>query len=884
MSKESQSDKFNIGSRPEDIEKFGIGDAEEELKRARGPVWQSEMPDIRMQVEKGDVELLEEEMQRREDPFFRLNRNFRRLARRLEELYELGHDERQKAVLELREESASGEDRQKIKEEIKRLQERIDGGKEAREKREEEIREVLPFYYDRLMIHNLLDVQQELDLEYLRLRNPVPFETRQQDYYFRDLQRGILTALLEENWSRPERARLWLLKMYRDVLSTASHRDLLKAMAGGLDKFYDWKLVLQQVSERYREDPTPDSYELTFKREFRGEPLPEEIDGNELNDKEAFLMRERSVRYHSDYRYWSMVVASVHQTEYGSKGERITSMKNLSETEKDFIQLLFGTGENGEWYKDDEGWSYGKDDWADYEYVEGKQVDTPHSMLNFPSMKSTQVNKERYIALMSELLRRNMREELKKPEYQGKKKLEDLVKEIKENVSERRKIWYSPGIYGTSLDQIQEEPDVALDLLQADIIVKSGIVYDWGHKAGVHLGWGYNYKYDKKEGVVKRKFGKGETTVATDISTGAWWREFKRVNVGVKGWPTSPLPDMDGEYIKMLGDKPPDYKPTLMDMSRKAAVTQKERKEGRLSNPSIKRLEEAIKKANPALWVYLEDMVWYWETPYTDKGSKKNLVLPIWTPPVFDSINYWNTIAWKPKEKIKDKVELENGRPKITPGELTVWEALQAGEILSEKEWSEVDESQLDDQSYYKHLITMGQIGKLLQIMNEKPENVQQQFEAFFEESSQLDEFRKRVDLGVRDERTPIAVINMSLIPMLIVVATIKKRHKQALSLKGTTSRQLGEWVAGDLEKWRRVIFRSTPEERDGIEGYRDGMVAFFDFYTTQFSLATSHLHKEMVGKEIKTEEYIVKMIKDDARVKVDEITPGLVEESRTRR
>ena len=70
--------------------KFNIGLSQEEIERRKGPVWQHEMPDIRMQQDQdGDQQnLLEDELRRlREgglrvsDPYFYLDTDFQGMLR-----------------------------------------------------------------------------------------------------------------------------------------------------------------------------------------------------------------------------------------------------------------------------------------------------------------------------------------------------------------------------------------------------------------------------------------------------------------------------------------------------------------------------------------------------------------------------------------------------------------------------------------------------------------------------------------------------------------------------------------------------------------------------------------------------------------------------------
>lgn len=822
----------------QDPNKFNIGLSEEEINRRKGPVWQHTMPDIRMQDDQTQRQREEDEAYRRrqkeeggeraaeyireQDPYYGLNRNFQRMIRGLEKLDDTGVPDTEK----------------------------------------EQIREKLSVLHERLMIHFLSQEQRELETEFLKLRNPVPFETRTGDYSYENILTAIKTASLEEEWAQNEEAQYWLIKTFQDMLWMAHNRELKKGMAGGLDKFFDWEKILLQVQERYRVDPLSESYEITFAERFRGDVLQDNIQGRTLNEREALSIRERGVLYHSDYRFWSMAVAGIHQAEYDENGKRRSMgsindngewVEGLNDVEFEFTQLMFGVSETGKWV-----------DYEDGKMASYKGREFPHSVLNWHSMRSSQANKEIYIATMSELLTRNIKKELENPDYKDVKKLKALVKDIKEKVKRRRETWYS--LFSPSTLKQNEY----LDQLLADNVVESGIVFDWGHKSSIHLFWGWDYD---KEG--NRDRTGGATIVNTDANTGPYWMEYHRVNTVNKGWPSGPLPEMSPEYAKMLGDKPPGYKSSLSDMSPNAGITDEERRNGKLNSIAFQELERDIKEVNPELWdLYFEKMIWYWETPYKDAHGKY-LVLPMWVPPVFESVNFWKTIPWDPKDKIKLEVKEENGK-KVLKGGLTVWDALEQGKVvLYEKEWSEDEESRLVDQAYYRHLVTLGQLQQILHAMTAKPELAQEELAVFFNASSMLNQWEKRDELGPRDERLPIAVMNMSLLPLFLTDVTARIK-RSLFSVEGRSSESLGEWIAGDVEEWRRAISHTIPKEREGIKGYRDAMIAFLDFYVTQYTLAAHRTGELLLGEETNTERYLLDKIKRCTGIKVSYRTPSL--------
>ena len=847
--------KFNIGTPHEDLKKFredrsesklpDIGATEEDIEKFQKPVYQSELPDVRMQRSEEDVDLINREREnegrtdiRVQDPYFGINRNSQRIFKGLALIHSL------EKIKEIPEDGKT-EEQKKIK---------VEEGLQ-------EVREKLPVYYERLMTHHLTSTKDELENEFLRLRNPVPYETRTEDYNYANFFNGIRVAMEEEKWAKSAEAKHMLLMMQRDVQWIQNNRELLKGMAGGLDKFYDWSQGLSQVSERFRIDPITQNYELTFSSKYRGEKLP-------FGDKasESMKIREHGVKYHSDNRYWSMAAVAAHQTEFvnGKRKSRMGKLdkdenwvETIGDNEYEFVQKMFGMGEDGQWT------DYSEGKWAEYE-----KHRFPHKMLNWQAMKGTQAQREIYIATMSELLTRDVKNKFKKGGYQKDGEIDALVSQIKESVKERRKHLNSRSL--------------SLEQTQAIVVVESGIVFDWGHHTTVHTSWGYDYEKDEETGVTKRGTAGGGTTEATDVATGIWWREFKRGNAGVKGWSTGPMPDMSQKHVEMLAGKPPDFRPTEDDLSKNAAITGQDVKSGQSYHKSLESLKEVLNKVNPELWPQLEKRMWYWETKYKNKHGR-NIVVPVFSPPTLESVNYWHTIPWDPKSKIKpDKKEDERRKKLEKPARdrRSVWEALQEGELLSDKEWGYDEESLLHEQAYYKHLITLSQIQRLNEIVNVKPEIAAQSFSGFFEKAENIVEFMKRADLAVRDERDSLALINTSMIPMLITAATAKKR---GIFSEKTDADLLGSWVAGDVEEWKKAIMYNTPDKREGVEGYKETMAAFLDFYSKQFALIASGIAKERKGHERKLTADIIAGIKADTGVKIDQIEGYMEEESGTR-
>lgn len=857
MPKESKTDKFNIGPGEEHFQKFRIGDTEEELKRARGPGWRSEMPEIQMQLTPEEIisEILQREGEgyREQDAYWFTNRNFRRIIGGLEALHSESeaeleasgtHASKIEELQEKEEEAADDEDRRRIGQRIAKLQEERAKEKEKREEQAKEIRENLPVYYERLMVNWFVGVDGELNKQYLQFRNPIPYDVREEDQNVETIEKAVKIALYEEEWAETPEAKFWLYMIDRGRLWVNAKRDVEKGQAGGLDKFYDWKKVLSQVHERFRIDPPTVSYEIAYSETLRAPELPELEEPLTDEAKERIAGREKAIRYSAEARFWSMAVASVTQGEFDKDGNFVNYVGGepivsplITEKERVFIQLLFGLNEEGGWI------DYDDTGWVEYE---GRKF--PQKMLNWYSMKSTDANKERYIATMSYLLTEDIRTKFEGPEYMVEEpsqkdaalqNLRELALKIKQNVEERRKEWFTP--------EIEE------DRLLADIVIKSQVVEDFGHKAVVHLGWGFDYKVE--DGEAKREQDIGSTIVALD-NGGFLWRDYFKTNQG-KGWSRSLVPEMDQEYMDFLDTQSPLYKPDLKDMKEiypDINLTEEELDSNELATSHFQELKQNIFNIDPehpevgeAMWKYYQSLVWYWATRYKDRDGNR-IIIPMWTPPAIEAINFWMTQAWDPREKIKDKIE--DGI--ITPGGETVWEALQKGGDLSKKEWSSVDASQMTDMAYYVNLVTAGQTVRILEVMNSKPELIGDQLKAFFEYSSMLAELEKRGDLWDREDQIPFPMINATLISQFIV-ATTGTIKSDIISEDGGNRETLGWWVASDLTEWALMIEDNIPGDRDGVENYKKCMLAFLDYWYLEYVRMSYGASKEL-SKQGETE------------------------------
>lgn len=644
---------------------------------------------------------------------------------------------------------------------------------EGREEEKAKAKERLPYYWGRLMEAQLDQHERLLETFFLRMRSAYPYDSRKQEVWFENIHDTLLRTR-REDWAKEAEIRAWLDRTFLDITWGKNNFRLLEGLGTVLPLFFDAEKMLRWVQTGPRSDPVASFYQLTFGKEVPGVALTEE-EKKFLPEGLKEGLRERAIKFQDDCTFWRMAVAAVDQLTYDQEGNPETFMA-LTPKEIEFIQLLFGEEDKSKWLK-----------------YEGREF--PKSILNWYTMGSAEEKKRRYLATMEYLLTMDIKDKLQSEEV-------DLVAEV-----QRAKGWIEWRLKNWFL------PDLNLRQRLAGVIVRSGIVFDWSHMSTSQLGWGFEYQKDESTGEVVRKVGTGATTVATDIPAAALWR-LDECSTQKKGWPEGMLLPMSDEFKKRLTENPPDWRPAYLERIAK---------EDEKLQAAFDRLwaDEEGFKWDPQIKEYLKGMLWYWETPYKDEKGRP-IVFPMFFPPVFASLNFWETITLEKGKKVQDKIQ-ENGT--IEKGYPSVWEQLAKGK----KKMSELDWEKMGDQAFYRWMITIGQVVRIWTVMvkAQTPAN-EGQFRDFFATPSNLKELLKRANLATRDEKKLMPVLTAALAPMLVVLKTAEKRG--IIGEAGDSKSRRSLWAGEDLAKWL-VMFSYQPENRDKVKGYRMLMMKMFTFY-----------------------------------------------------
>jgi hypothetical protein len=642
------------------------------------------------------------------------------------------------------------------------------------EKEKTKARERLPHCWEKLMEAQLDQHEHLLETFFLRMRSAHPYDSRREDAWFGNARETLLRTR-RENWTDDVEVKAWLDRAFLDITWGENNFRLLEGLGTVLPLFFDAEKMLKWVQTGPRSDPVASFYQQTFKKEVPGVSLTEE-EKKHLPEGLKEGLRERAIKFQDDCTFWRMAVAAVNQLTYDQEGNPKTFVA-LTPKEIEFIQLLFGEKDKSEWLK-----------------YQGHEF--PKSILNWYTMGSVEEKKRRYLATMEYLLTAGIRDKLRSEEV-------DLTKEVqraRERIEERLDNWFLP--------------DISLKQRLAGVVARSGIVFDWGHMSAGQLGWGFEYEKNKVTGETTREVTTGATTVATDIPAAALWR-LDECGTQKKGWPEGMLPPMSEEFKKRLTENPPDWKPRYLERIAK---------EDKKLQAALDRLwaDEKDFKWDPQIKKYLEDMLWYWETPYKDEKGRP-IVMPMFFPPIFTSLNFWETVTLEEGRKVQDKLR-EDGT--IEKGYSSVWEQLAKGE----KKMSEFEWEKMGDQAFYRWMITIGQVVRIWTVMV-KAENAanEGQFRDFFASPNNLKELLKRANLATRDEKKLMPVLTAALAPMLVVLRTADEYG--IIGQAGRDFDRRSAWV-GELAKWL-VAFSYQPEERSKIEQYNRMMEKFCVFYTT---------------------------------------------------
>lgn len=659
-------------------------------------------------------------------------------------------------------------------------------------------------HLDQVMQKMLYVTDELLDGRLLRFKNAVPYDVRSLEMFFDGLRDGIRLAR-EEEWNTPE-TKAWLERLDVDMEWGRNNSLLLQGMSGVVDKMFDGDLMLNWVRERFREDPVQTVYQRTFSAGKNGDG--EEILGLVvapeskplLGERAENGLRERALKFQDDAAWARVAVAAAAQFDPDNPADPDALKPNQTPAERIFFQTILRQRKKS------------ADGWVEYRDKSGNLQRVPERMVNWNSMSSVDKYKRRYIATLQAVLLTGARDKLTKLQREedgiktyDQEEMGKLVEEVERKRDEILKAFFS------------DKKDLNIHL--AGVVVKSGIVFDWGHMCSGPMSWAWTYKPLYAEGDVKKgkiigwekKPTAGPTTTATDSNTPHywWWNFLSTMN---KGWPSGIFPRVSKEYLAQALENSPNWKPEFLG---------KVFKNQEAVHVAWKALWENKSEWDPRALQWLQaKMVWAWETSYG--------VIPIFMPREFASINFLETITLA-EEEGSCSFQLDPRSGAVRPDNPSVWDQIRAGEDMSKIRWEN-----MGDQSFYRWLITIGQFFRFYSVFKEPGGD--QAVELFGKEMpldpDNLEVIMKRSELGTRDERIPGPVMIMSVAPLLVALKLAGSR--KIFGARGEDNKHRSAWIE-DVAKWV-TAFQGMPEERSGYKNYGKSLAKLLEFYTTIFA------------------------------------------------
>ena len=654
-------------------------------------------------------------------------------------------------------------------------------GQENQEEGEKDlIKEEMMELYENMKKSEMLEINHMVNETVLRYRNPHPYDSREEQSYVCSSLIKITEKASFEFKNNPE-AMVWLKKIREDALWGQSVINIMEGVGPMVQGFWSWKQILDSVRGKVRKDPEASDYEKVFFKELKG---------LKYTDKEKALLpeglvglREKAIGYQDDSYFWRTAVPAVQQLEY-DKNEKVDVFVDMSSEEIMFVQLLFG--------------SVDKDDWVEYK---GKRF--PKEINNIYTMSSKELGNREYRGLMEALVKLDVKNRLNKENFW------ELLEKVKKEAEKKLDSWYGFG-------NLEE------DVMLADLVVKTGMVFDWGHGVVVDTGWGW--KYEEVKGEIVRKRVEGGTTSAMDWrSAGCWLQQI--VSDDNKDWTINPMwPKMSKEMKKLIGKSKSGFKPNWENIPNwKKDPELAELGEIKDRFDKDLRGQEALKELLDYGWSkeekkWLEDNVWYWDT------GVRGIVIPIFFPPMVEGMNFLKTISLEGEGEIQryerdEKEEYELADP-------TVWKELREGKKFSEMDWRN-----MKNQKVYQWMITLGQmINVFTVLLQDKTKLNENDFEKLLGSSKKRGELIKRSELSFREGEESKAMKTMSYVSLITALYTAEFKA-DILGKSGNLKDNQTQFVSL-MSDWYDE-FKGMNEKGDGMvdKHYADGIVEMMLFY-----------------------------------------------------
>ena len=768
------------GSQPQNPEwkhDFSPGPSEEEIARFKGPEWRSELPDIKMLVDKGD-EGKEEGL----DPWRLFSgrattTSINKLTRALEAF--------EKAPKRL-------EEAQKIEDETKRAAEIKKIGEE-REVQAEKTRQ----HYATVMSQCLDSISSMFDETIDQKKNPYPYDHRTPKITIETVRESF-AGLEGEDWLKSEESRLWLKRAERDLDWLDAFLQVSVAQAVSAPYYYDVVLQLQVLKDsRFRAYTT----EETLERMFAGE-----VPGLEFKDEELVAVNENKVGIAISPKHQEGRRPLVEQGEVVGLRELAVKMQDdsfdirmkIAAVSQSDLALLDKTFM---------GKSLRPGEWSFY-----KELLWDKGQILSPYISSTAKDQRKVTAIIEALLLTNARARLNQiisgrpDEKDGE--ITALLNAVRDVAQEREKSWFS-----------RDKGDIASQL--AVLITRQGFLQDYSFMHAYRYCWAYQWNEKDQPQTIKEIKTGSINTPSGDIYSLYWARRAhsydlesnsrtqllfpteREMRVGLK---RRPLGEMDV------------YNPdSHLDVFLKKQWSY-------LFGSDIEAKQWRGKREYPDIPAHIADTLkswaWLWRTPYPlkllgeDLEDKHKLDIVMLMPPGFAAANFFENV------KVGEKEDSEEEDKK------TVWELIAQGTPLSRIRWKDMDVQQVD-----RWLVDQEMGSRFMRILIEPFDPEKDPFYGLVTHAPATlgpKEAAKRLRLCFRDNpEVPYSVYELAFIPFLVTLACANKwgiTSPEAWEHSSVTSEEVAKTTHTKIDRfleemayWRRAL-AWLPGER-GIGG-----------------------------------------------------------------
>ncbi|MFZ5932682.1 MAG: hypothetical protein ACOYT7_01220 [Patescibacteria group bacterium] len=746
---------------PEWKHDFSPGPSEEELARFKGPEWRSEIPDIKMQIPRGD---------NGEEPTLDL---MRLLAAGRAVSTAAGGFGR---ALENLERAAVARERAKTK-----------GERDKAEKERDEAIERLRHTYGLMMNQSLGVISKMYDETVDQKKNAYPYDHREAKFTIGTIEDAVET-LGGEEWLKSDEGRVWLERLKRDTEWLNAFLQVSVTESASIPYYWDVVMQLQTLKERFRAYATEETFEKMFAGELPGLevptehnislPIPEkytQTDESLVKPDEVLGLRELATRMQDASFETRMKLAAVSQADLTLKPEEYPETTTFLGTRLTAEELKF--------YKDLL-WSHKSGD-------EEARVLTPY-------LSSKAKDYREVTATLEAILLTNAHQRLKNiiAGQAGDKMgaVDNLVKDVKDARIIRIANWFN-----------RDKGDIVSRL--ATLITRQGYLQDFSLMHAYRYCWGYTFKTTEEGKVVgiKQVDIGGIHTGSGDIPSLYWARRGHKYDLESNSRTQLLFPTDRSERVELLTEPLGEmhhYKP-----EQHPDVFLREQWERLFGNDdSSKKWRESrgYQDIPQSIAEVLKSWAWLWRVPFPStllgEQAEYPLEIVMLMPPGFEAANFF-----------------ENVRIGKEADARSIWEKItREGTLLSQIPWVDMDMQQVD-----RWLVEQEMGSRFMRILIEPFDAEKDPFFSLVTHAPSTlgpKEAAKRLRLCFRDNiETPYSIYEVAFIPFLVTLACANKwgiTSPDAWERSPTTSEEVQKTTYTKVDRfleemayWRRALW-----------------------------------------------------------------------------